>query len=72
MGGSFPAIFWDGAGGPDLRPAIQDDVLALSLGLADVKADTSMAQPASLARSEKRPAALPAIVMPEPMEAVVR
>lgn len=72
MGGSFPAIFWDGAGGVDLRPIIQDDVLALSLGLADVNADTASAQPVPLARSTARPAALAAIVLPESMEAIVR
>jgi parallel beta-helix repeat protein len=72
MGGSFPAIFWDGVGGPDLRPVIQDDVVALSLGLKDVTADTATAQPSPLARSASRPAALPAIILPESMEAVVR
>lgn len=72
MGGSFPAIFWDGAGGADLRPIIQDNVVALSLGLNDVNADTATAQPAPLERSASRPASLPAIILPESMEAVVR
>ena len=72
MGGNFPAIFWDGAGGPDLRPIIQDDVMALSLGLADINANTAAAQPVPLKRSELRPASLPAIKLPESMEAVVR
>ena len=72
MGGSFPAIFWDGAGGNELRPVIQDEVMALSLGLADPKAETSAAHPAPLPRSASRPAALPAIILPESMEAVVR
>lgn len=72
MGGSFPAIFWDGVGGPDLRPVIQDDVVALSLGLKDVAADTATAQPSPLARSTSRPAALPRIILPESMEAIVR
>jgi len=44
----------------------------LSLGLTDIKADTSAAQPTSLAMSTARPAALPAIILPESMEAVVR
>lgn len=72
MGGSFPAIFWDGAGGSEYTPVIQDDVPALSLGLKDVAADTSMAQPAPLARATSRPAGLPTIVLPEAMEAAVR
>jgi len=72
MGGSFPAIFWDGAGGSEYIPIIQDDVPALSLGLKDVAADTAMAQPAPLARATSRPAGLPAIVLPEAMEAAVR
>ena len=72
MGGSFPAIFWDGAGGSEYMPIIQDDVAALSLGLKDVIADTATAQPAPLVRATSRPAGLPAIVLPDAMEAVVR
>lgn len=72
MGGSFPAIFWDGAGGNASAPNIQDKVPALSLGLTDITADTSKAQPAPLTISTTRPAALPAIILPEAMEAVVR
>ncbi len=72
MGGSFPAIFWDGAGGSEYMPIIQDDVAALSLGLKDVTADTATAQPAPLVRATSRPAGLPAIVLPDAMEAVVR
>jgi parallel beta-helix repeat protein len=72
MGGSFPAIFWDGAGGSEYTPVIQDDVPALSLGLKDVAADTATAQPAPLVRASSRPAGLPTIVLPEAMEAAVR
>jgi parallel beta-helix repeat protein len=72
MGGSFPAIFWDGAGGSEYTPVIQDDVPALSLGLKDIAADTAMAQPAPLARATSRPAGLPTIVLPEAMEAAIR
>lgn len=72
MGGSFPAIFWDGAGGEASAPNIQDNVPALSLGLTDIKAETSAAQPSPLAISKTRPAALPAITLPESMEAAVR
>ena len=72
MGGSFPAIFWDGAGGSEYTPIVQDDVPALSLGLKDVAADTAMAQPAPLARATSRPAGLPTIMLPEAMEAAIR
>ena len=72
MGGSFPAIFWDGAGGPDKAPFNMDSVPALSLGLTDIKADPTTAQPVPLAPATSRPAALPAIKLPENMEAAVR
>lgn len=72
MGGSFPAIFWDGAGGPEKAPIIMDSVPALSLGLTDIMADPATAQPAPLAPATTRPAALPVIKLPEAMEAAVR
>jgi parallel beta-helix repeat protein len=72
MGGSFPAIFWDGAGGASKAPIVMDSVPALSLGLTDIKADPTTAQPAPLAPATSRPAALPAIKLPEAMEAAVR
>lgn len=72
MGGSFPAIFWDGAGGPAKAPIISDSIPALSLGLTDIAADPATAQPSPLAYSETRPAALPSIKLPEQMEAAVR
>ena len=72
MGGSFPAIFWDGAGGPERAPNIGDNVRALSLGLTDITADPATAKPSPLAPSTTRPAALPAIKLPESMEAAVR
>jgi parallel beta-helix repeat protein len=72
MGGSFPAIFWDGAGGVSKAPVVMDGVPALSLGLTDIKADPMTAQPAPLAPAASRPAALPAIKLPEAMEAAVR
>ena len=72
MGGSFPQIFWDGAGGAERTPIIMDTVPALSLGLTDIKADPATAQPAPLAPAKARPAALPAIRLPEAMEAAVR
>jgi parallel beta-helix repeat protein len=72
MGGSFPAIFWDGAGGASKAPIVMDSVPALSLGLTDIMADPTTAQPAPLAAATSRPAALPAIKLPEAMEAAVR
>jgi parallel beta-helix repeat protein len=72
MGGSFPAIFWDGAGGASKAPIIMDSVPALSLGLTDIKADPTTAQPAPLAPATSRPAALPAIKLPAAMEAAVQ
>lgn len=72
MGGNFPAIFWDGAGGPAKAPVISDTVAALSLGLTDILADPASATPVPLAVSTTRPAALPAIKLPDSMEAAVR
>jgi parallel beta-helix repeat protein len=72
MGGSFPAIFWDGAGGPSKSPIVMDSVPALSLGLTDITADPTAARPAPLAAATSRPTALPAIKLPEAMEAAVR
>ena len=72
MGGSFPPIFWDGAGGAERAPIIGDKVMALSLGLKDITADPSTAQPVPLTLSTVRPAALPAIRLPVAMEAAVR
>jgi parallel beta-helix repeat protein len=72
MGGSFPAIFWDGAGGNERAPVIADTVPALSLGLTDITADPATAKPVPLAASSSRPAALPPIKLPEAMEAAIR
>jgi parallel beta-helix repeat protein len=72
MGGSFPAIFWDGAGGASKAPVVMDSVPALSLGLTDIMADPTTAQPVPLSPAASRPAALPAIKLPDTMEAAVR
>lgn len=72
MGGSFPPIFWDGAGGTERAPIIGDQVMALSLGLTDITADPATARPAPLALASARPAALPQIKLPDAMEAAVR
>jgi parallel beta-helix repeat protein len=71
MGGSFPAILWDGAG--DMPFNYEYGVPMLSLGLSDIKADPATAQPHyPIVVTSVRPAALPAIKLPESMEAAVR
>ncbi len=72
LGGSFPPIFWDGAGGDAAKPYVGDLVQALSLGLTDLKASPETAQPAMLAASTETVTELPKIVLPDSMEAVVR
>lgn len=72
MGGSFPAIFWDGAGGASKAPIVMDSVPALSLGLPDIMADPTTAKPAPLAPATSRPTSLPKIVLPEAMVAAVQ
>jgi parallel beta-helix repeat protein len=70
MGGSFPQIFWDGAGGSGSMPVIADEVLALSLGLTDLGADPGTAKPAPMPRGAKPGILLPKITLPAGMEAV--
>ncbi|HJS10240.1 parallel beta-helix domain-containing protein, partial [Sphingopyxis sp.] len=69
MGGSIPPILWDGAG----DAIVLDKVGILSLNLPDVKTPQSEAKPspADLSRGTP-PAVLPAIKLPESMEAKVR
>ncbi len=72
MGGNMPPIFWSGAGGPANAPIVADNVMAISLGLAEPLADPSAAQPAPLTISKSLPPALPVIILPKEMEAVVQ
>ncbi|MGB5076047.1 MAG: parallel beta-helix domain-containing protein [Sphingorhabdus sp.] len=72
MGGNFPPIFWDGAGGPEKSPIIGDNVDAISLGLSAISADPASARPVPLAHTALRMARLPSIKMPEAMEAAIR
>jgi parallel beta-helix repeat protein len=72
LGGNFPSVFWDGAGGADKAPLVADSVMALSLGLTVLGADPSTAKPEPLKPATTRPAALPAIVIPASMEAAVQ
>ena len=72
LGGSFPAIFWDGAGGASSAPMIADDVMALSLGLTELGADPSTAKPAPMTRGVKPVKTLPTIRLPDGMEAAVK
>lgn len=73
MGGAFPAIFWDGVGGDAANIHLADPVASVSLNLPSQGADIALAQPA-LYRAPKgsAPAALPAIIMPDAMEAAAR
>ncbi|MBA3940563.1 MAG: hypothetical protein C0520_05080 [Sphingopyxis sp.] len=69
MGGSVPPVLWDGAG----DAIVLDEVGVLSLNLPDVKTPQSEAKPAPADLSKGTPpAALPAIKLPESMEAKVK
>ena len=69
MGGSIPPILWDGAG----DAIVLDPVGVLSLNLPDVATPQSEAKPAPADLSKGTPpAALPAITLPESMEAKVK
>src|SRR3546814_17192865 len=69
MGGSIPPILWYGAG----DAIVLDDVGVLSLNLPDAATPQSEAKPAPADLSKGTPpAALPAITLPESMEAKVR
>ncbi len=72
LGGSIPQIFWDGAGGESAKPYVGDLVPVLNLGLADVKAQPENAQPAIMQPWITSVEELPAIILPETMEAAVR
>lgn len=69
MGGAIPPVLWDGSG----DAIVLDEVGVLSLNLPDVATPQSEAKP-SLADLSKGtpPAPLPAINLPESMEAKVR
>lgn len=71
LGGSLPPIFWDGSGGKEYTPYVGDNAPAISLGVSDIKAELSTAKPAQIEPGQKKPAKLPAIKMPESMEAVI-
>jgi parallel beta-helix repeat protein len=71
MGGSFPQIFWDGAGGESSAPVIADEVMALSLGLTELGADPATAKPVPMSRGFKPDILLPKITLPAGMEAVI-
>lgn len=73
LGGSFPAIFWDGVGGESANIHLADPVLSVSLNLPAQGASIALAKPAVYAAPKTAaPAPLPEIVMPETMEAAVR
>ena len=68
MGGAIPPVLWDGTG----DAIVLDDVVVLSLGLPDVTAPQSEAKPVPVKLGGTPPPALPAIVLPEGMEAKVQ
>lgn len=69
MGGAIPPVLWDGSG----DAIVLDEVGVLSLNLPDVATPQSEAKPSPADLSKGTPpAALPAIQLPESMEAKVR
>ncbi|KTE21855.1 hypothetical protein ATE67_04180 [Sphingopyxis sp. H050] len=69
MGGAIPPVLWDGAG----DAIVLDKVGVLSLNLPDVKTPRSEAKPTPVDLSRATPpAALPAINLPDSMEAKVK
>ncbi|MBJ7438239.1 MAG: right-handed parallel beta-helix repeat-containing protein [Sphingopyxis sp.] len=69
FGGAIPPVLWDGAG----DAVVLDPVGVLSLNLPDVATPRDQAKPAPADLSKGTPpAALPAIKLPETMEAKVR
>ena len=68
MGGAIPPVLWDGTG----DAIVLDDVGVLSLGLPDVTTPQSEAKPVPVKLGGTPPPALPAIVLPEGMEAKVQ
>lgn len=69
FGGAIPPVLWDGAG----DAVVLDPVGVLSLNLPDVATPRSAAKPAPADLSKGTPpAALPAIKLPDAMEAKVR
>ncbi len=73
MGGSFPAIFWDGVGGSAANVHLTDGVPSVSLNLPAQAAPVTAARPALyMAPTTPPPAALPAILMPAAMEAAAQ
>lgn len=69
MGGAIPPVLWDGSG----DAIVLDEVGVLSLNLPDVATPQSDAKPSPADLSKGTPpAALPAIKLPESMEAKVR
>lgn len=73
MGGSFPAIFWDGVGGSAANVHLTDAVPSVSLNLPAQAAPVTAARPALyMAPTTPPPAALPVILMPAAMEAAAQ
>lgn len=73
LGGSFPAVLWDGVGGAAANVHLKDPVMTVSLNLPAQGAPVTQAHPAAYA-PPATPAAkdLPTIVMPAAMEAAAK
>jgi parallel beta-helix repeat protein len=72
MGGNFPSIFWDGAGDAAKAPIVDDDVMALNLGLENLAASPMEAKPQPMKRTAIGSAKLPGIKLPTSMEARIQ
>lgn len=72
FGGKLPPVVWDGAGGADAMIASADEVPVLTLGLDRPDQPIEQAQPALAELSTDAEPQLPAVVLPEAMEAVVQ
>jgi parallel beta-helix repeat protein len=73
LGGTFPALFWDGVGGEAANVHLEDTAPAISMNLVAQGQPITAAKPAPYAAPKApAPADLPMIVMPDAMEAAAR
>ena len=72
FGGTLPPVIWDGAGGTEAMIASADEVPVLTLGLDRPDQPIEQAQPGLAELSTNAEPQLPAVVLPEAMEAVVQ
>lgn len=72
FGGSVPPIIWDGVGGAEANVLSGDKVPVLNLGLTRSDQPVETAQPSLATLAGDATPRLPAIAMPEAMEAAIR